>query len=142
MEHSNPNGELRLFLKGAAEVVINKCDKVLMNGKVVPIDDEIRRSLFDANDNFAGLGERVLAFAKADLDPSHYKKSSYRFNIKDWMNFEEKKKRGEKVEGEFPLNNLTFLGLVSLRDPPRKGVARSVNQCVSAGVKVIMVTGD
>lgn len=33
MDKSNPNGELRLFLKGAAEVVINKCDKILVNGK-------------------------------------------------------------------------------------------------------------
>lgn len=142
MEQSNPNGELRLFLKGAAEVVIQKCDKALINGNEVRIDEDMRRSLMGANDKFASLGERVLAFAKYDLDPNEYPKSSYKFNIKDWMNFEDKQARGEKVEGHFPLKNLTFLGLVSLRDPPRKGVAQSVNQCVSAGVKVIMVTGD
>lgn len=84
MDHSNPDGELRLFLKGAAEVVINKCDKVLMNGKAVPIDEEIKANLMAANDRFAGLGERVLAFAKYDLEPHKYPKSSYKFDIKNW----------------------------------------------------------
>ena len=40
------------------------------------------------------------------------------------------------------MQGMTFLGLVSLRDPPRKGVATSVNDCRSAGIKVVMVTGD
>jgi sodium/potassium-transporting ATPase subunit alpha len=46
------------------------------------------------------------------------------------------------IKGWFPMWNLTLVGLVSLNDPPRPGVAYSVEKCKLAGIKVIMVTGD
>lgn len=50
MEPSNPDGTLRLFLKGAAEVVASKCDKVLINGRAVPMDEDRKREIQKYND--------------------------------------------------------------------------------------------
>ena len=50
--------------------------------------------------------------------------------------------RNENIPGWFPMFNLTLVGLVSLNDPPRPGVANAVKVCQLAGIKVIMVTGD
>ena len=70
----------------------------------------------------------MLAFARVYLDPSEYPKD-FKFNMK-------------KGEYNFPMENLCFIGLVSLNDPPRMYVDYSVDKCRGAGIKVIMVTGD
>jgi sodium/potassium-transporting ATPase subunit alpha len=82
----------------------------------------------DANKELAALGERVLAFANCYLDPSQYPKD-FQFNM-------------NPDSPNFPMDNLTFVGLISLNDPPRIGVDNSVYKCREAGIKVIMVTGD
>jgi sodium/potassium-transporting ATPase subunit alpha len=69
-----------------------------------------------------------LAFATLDLPIESYPED-YPFD----PNAEEK---------NFPMDNLNFIGIMSLNDPPRVGVERSVLQCKEAGIKVIMVTGD
>merc|ERR1719283_579431 len=73
-----------------------------------------------------GLGERVLGFC-------------------DFMLPEEKYPEGYPFDGDdvnFPLEGLRFVGLMSMIDPPRATVPDAVNKCRSAGIKVIMVTGD
>merc|ERR1719229_628968 len=73
-----------------------------------------------------GLGERVLGFC-------------------DFMLPEDKYPRGYPFDPDppnFPLENLCFVGLMSMIDPPRAAVPDAVNKCRSAGIKVIMVTGD
>jgi len=92
------------------------------------------------------MGERVLAFARCSLPASKYPKDSYKFDMVTW------KKWGlavpqtvsdyENETGSFPLHDLCLIGLISLNDPPRVKVDLSVNKCRSAGIKVIMVTGD
>ena len=81
------------------------------------------------NKRFAKNGERVLGFAKMHLPKSQFPKG-YHFQLKNADAY------------NFPLDDLTFVGLISLTDPPRDAVPDSVMKCITAGVKVIMVTGD
>jgi len=73
-----------------------------------------------------GLGERVIGFCDYKMPIDKYPKG-YPF---------------DSEQGNFPLDNLRFLGLVSMIDPPRAAVPDAVAKCRSAGIKVIMVTGD
>ena len=72
------------------------------------------------------LGERVLGFAEFFLDAKAFP-PGFAFDTEDV---------------NFPLEGLTFLGLMSMIDPPRAAVPDAVAKCRSAGIKVIMVTGD
>merc|ERR1711890_38267 len=73
-----------------------------------------------------GLGERVLGFCDFMLPENQFPKN-YPFN---------------PDEENFPLTGLRFVGLMSMIDPPRSAVPDAVSKCRSAGIKVIMVTGD
>ena len=96
-----------------------------------------------ANESLGKLGERVLALARYNLEPSIYTKSlSYEFDVKTWKQWKDVKSRDSNIPGWFPMFGLTLVGLISLNDPPRPRVDQSVLTCKGAGVKVIMVTGD
>lgn len=114
-----------LVLKGAPERVLAKCDKILMHGRPQPLTPEIRQAYQKSYEQLGGYGERVLGFAYNDL--TGYS-NDYPFST--------------KPETNFPVDNLTFVGLVSLIDPPREGVKEAVAKCKSGGIQVYMVTGD
>ena len=90
------------------------------------------------------MGERVLAFAQIELDPEFFSKKApgYPFDVKNWKKWKDVRERDATIPGWFPMFNLTLVGIVSLNDPPRHSVDRSVEKCRQAGIKVIMVTGD
>merc|ERR1712242_656627 len=93
-------------------------------------------------------GERVLAFAKRDLETDIYNKgetpedSGYPFDVKTWKSWNDLREYSPATQGWFPMWDFTLVGLVSLNDPPRPKVDVSVQKCKNAGIKVIMVTGD
>ena len=97
----------------------------------MPIGDREIKRFMDANKKFAKNGERVLGFAMRHLPRDKFPKG-HSFNVKspDTYDFKEE------------LESLCFVGLISLTDPPREAVPDSVMKCLTAGVKVIMVTGD
>jgi magnesium-transporting ATPase (P-type) len=137
-------GGLTIFLKGAPDRVTKRCSKILINGEEVDFNEEHQAAVEKANKDFAALGERVLGFARLRLDDPKYT-SDYQFDVKAW------KAWGLKaggvadyadIEGSFPVHDLCLVGIVSLNDPPRTNVDLSVSKCRSAGIKVIMVTGD
>jgi magnesium-transporting ATPase (P-type) len=76
------------------------------------------------------MGERVLAFARCELDPKIYtKEPAYQFDVKTWKSWMDVKERDEKIPGWFPMHNLTLVGIVSLNDPPRPAVPHAVKLC-------------
>lgn len=134
---------LMVVLKGAPERVLNRCSKILIRGEEREFDAEFREEVNLANESFGKMGERVLAFARMQLDPRVFTKSpAYPFDHKNWNNWAGVQENDPSVKGWFPMWNLTLVGIVSLNDPPRNKVAYSVMKCRNAGIKVIMVTGD
>lgn len=116
-----------LMVKGAPERVLNMCSNVLVKGKLVNMD-EVRDQCEKLNETLARRGERVLAMAQLMLDRSTYP-PGFVFDA-------------ESEKPNFPIENLTLVGMVSLIDPPRMSVKPSIAQCNTAGIKIFMITGD
>jgi sodium/potassium-transporting ATPase subunit alpha len=139
----NKKDGLMLIMKGAPERILNRCSKILVNGEERDFDEDAKREVNEANDQLGKLGERVLAFARYELEPEIYTKNpGYEFDVKNWKSWKDVQSRDSSIHGWFPMYNLTLVGLVSLNDPPRPGVDLAVEKCRHAGIKVIMVTGD
>jgi len=140
------NKHLCVYMKGAPERILVRCSKILVGGQEVEFTQDLRDEVSKANADFGKLGERVLAFARCRLDGSKYGKTDYPFDVKTWkewgMNPKQSASDYASTQGSFPMHDLTLVGVVSLNDPPRPKVDLSVNKCRSAGIKVIMVTGD
>ena len=117
-----------LIMKGAPERIWGRCDKIMINGEAREITDYWTKKFEEANATLGKNGERVLAFANIYLKAKEYKRDSH-FIMKE-------------EEKNYPMEGLTFIGLVALNDPPRVYVDQSVAKCRRAGIKVIMVTGD
>ena len=114
------------MMKGAPEIILARCKTYLHNGREKEIDDEFRDEYQQAYERFAFMGERVLGFAyKPFAGPERDDFSAIK-----------------KDDGPLPKQDLCFLGLISLVDPPRDGVAEAVARCRSASIRVTMVTGD
>lgn len=119
---------LLLVMKGAPEVILGRCDTILVNGKEEPMNEAWCKKFDKAYKTLGNMGERVLGFCDFRLPLEKYNQH-YKWDH-DNIDFLEK-------EGGF-----RFVGLISLIDPPRETVPDAVRSCRSAGIKVIMVTGD
>jgi len=118
-----------LVMKGAPERILDRCSTILINGEEKPLDKEQTDAYNQAYDELGGLGERVLGFCHYYLPADQFPKD-FQFDP------------DAEPEPNFPLNGLCFVGLMSMIDPPRAAVPDAVSKCRSAGIKVIMVTGD
>merc|ERR1711931_222868 len=121
-----------LVMKGAPERILDRCSTILLNGEEVPLDKEKTDAYNQAYDELGGLGERVLGFC-------HYYLPADQFPV--GFKFDPEANSTGDPEN-FPLKDLCFVGLMSMIDPPRAAVPDAVSKCRSAGIKVIMVTGD
>merc|ERR1712180_288184 len=124
-EDPNDNRYL-LVMKGAPERILERCSTIVIDGREMPLSQEWKNAFETAYMELGGLGERVLGFCDFMLDEKQFPKN-YPFDP-DTENF--------------PLTGLRFVGLMSMIDPPRAAVPDAVSKCRSAGIKVIMVTGD
>lgn len=115
-----------LVMKGAPERILSKCSTILLNGEEMELTSELKDDFEKAYLELGGMGERVLGFCDLPLDINKFPKG-YNFDSEN---------------PNFPLENLRFIGLVSMIDPPRAAVPDAVSKCRSAGIKVVMVTGD
>ena len=106
------------YMKGAPEIVLEKCTQVLINGKVQKLDTEIRNRLLKVTEAMALQALRNLGFAYRELP-------------KDIDTID------DKIE-----HNFTFVGIMGMIDPPREEVKDAIYMCKQAGIRVVMITGD
>jgi len=118
--------EYLIAMKGAPERILDLCSTIFINGEEKPLDQHWRDRFQRAYEELGGMGERVLGFCDFRLSTNEFPRG-FPF---------------DSDEVNFPLKNLRFVGLMSMIDPPRAAVPDAVMKCRSAGIKVIMVTGD
>ncbi|MQM03489.1 hypothetical protein Taro_036272 [Colocasia esculenta] len=114
-----PGGQLRAHCKGASEIVLSMCDKVMdAAGNVVPLDEATKKHLDNTIESFASEALRTLCLAYVEVDSSY------------------------SVKEQIPTEKYICVGIVGIKDPVRPGVRESVAICRAAGITVRMVTGD
>ncbi|XP_024182554.1 calcium-transporting ATPase 4, plasma membrane-type [Rosa chinensis] len=108
----------RAFCKGASEIILGMCDKVVnTDGEAMPLSEEQRKKISDVINGFACEALRTLCIAFKDIeDPSSAK--------------------------SIPEDKYTLIAVVGIKDPVRPGVREAVKTCLDAGITVRMVTGD
>jgi Ca2+-transporting ATPase len=105
---------LVIYTKGAPDVIVQKCTHMHRGGESVSLDESLRQRIMQQNDRYAAQAMRVLAFAYRTIDSQE----------------------------EFVEENLVFIGLQAMIDPPRSEVVDAVQKAYQAGIRVIMITGD
>lgn len=110
------NGHLFALIKGAGESVLPLCTTLRLNGAIVHLDSATNAELAEQLRGMATKGLRVIALAYKELK--------------------------EFQTGNIPEHGLTFAGFMGMEDPPRPEVPLALQQCRSAGIRVIMITGD
>lgn len=118
----------KLLVKGAPESILERCTHALVgqDGKRVSLNQKHTDLLTEEIDLFGKRGLRVMAFAVVD----------------DVFGNEAFKTAKSTKEYAALEQNMTLIGLVGMLDPPRPEVAASIRDCKSAGIRVIMITGD
>ncbi|MFC1691435.1 calcium-translocating P-type ATPase, SERCA-type [Nanoarchaeota archaeon] len=104
------------YVKGAPDMILEECTQISINGRVTKLSDEYRKGILEQNEKFANKALRVLGFAYRELDE--------KYNV-------------EEVE-----NELVFVGLQAMIDPPREEVKEAIVKCRDAGINTVMITGD
>jgi Ca2+-transporting ATPase len=114
--HRNLEGYISIT-KGAPDILINKCSKILENGKIEEMTEDKRNLIKKENEKMANEALRVIAVSYRKMD--YFQKLT--FDLEE---------------------NMIFVGLIGMIDPPRKGVKEAVETCKKAGIKTVMITGD
>ena len=109
------HGEPTILTKGAVDVLLDRCTQIRIKDEVRPITDEDKAAITAQNSDFSENGLRVLAFAYKESDEVLSTETEY---------------------------NFTFLGLISMIDPPRTESIQAVADARSAGIRTVMITGD
>ncbi|MBI2372337.1 MAG: HAD-IC family P-type ATPase, partial [Deltaproteobacteria bacterium] len=118
--HRSPEGEELAFVKGAPELLLERCTHALREGAVVPLTEADRQAVLQANEAMARDALRVLGVARRPYAMP----------------------AGGELEAEAVERDLTFLGLLGMIDPPREEVREAIRACRRAGIRPVMVTGD
>ena len=114
------DGGLIAFTKGAPDVVLDLCDRVLLQGRIEPLPDDLRRRIAVANETMASRALRVIGVACRFADEAEI----------------------EHPTAEVFERELIFIGLLGMIDPPRPEVADAIETARRAGVRTVMITGD
>lgn len=110
----NQNQECIMWTKGAIDSILDRCDSIVIENKILPLTQEKKEQILTANNEMSDKALRVLAFAYKDI----------------------------KSEEEFKEEKLIFIGLLGMIDPPREEIKSAVKKCRRAGMRPVMITGD
>ncbi|GAB4516316.1 MAG: cation-translocating P-type ATPase [Anaerolineae bacterium] len=114
-KHNTP---LIAFSKGAVDGLMEICNRVWLDGEIVPLTNEVRERIIRQNDTLAAQGLRVLGVTLKPVDTLP---------------------TGNPENAEF---DLVFVGMIGMIDPPRAEVKDAVQRCLTAGIRPVMITGD
>ncbi|MCI5642964.1 MAG: calcium-translocating P-type ATPase, SERCA-type [Peptoniphilus sp.] len=117
--HDKIFDEITSFTKGAPDVVLDRCSKILIGGEEVELDDKLKKEVLDKNSEFARSALRCLGYA--------YRKH---------------KTLPSELTSEVVEKDMVFVGLTGMIDPSRPEVKDAIKECRSAGIRPIMITGD
>lgn len=112
-------GEIFVFTKGAPDMIIDKCNRIMSAKGIIKLDELTRRSITKINDGMANNALRVMGLAYRKLETGSYSPNT------------------RNIESD-----LIFVGLMGMIDPPRKEAVEAVQKCKLAGIKPVMITGD
>jgi Ca2+-transporting ATPase len=112
-------GQYYVIAKGAPDVLLQRSDSIYLHQESVSIDNNTEKHIHEAIDNFSSKALRTLAVAYKAIEPDHLQLTQ------------------DEYESGF-----TFLGIHGIMDPPRKEVPEAIEECRTAGIRTIMITGD
>ncbi len=112
-----PSGEVLVFAKGAPEVILNKCKRIMIADRERDMAFDDKNHILNECSKMTGQALRVMAFAYRVIEPRQAK--------------------SDKLEQDF-----VFVGLAGMTDPPRKEAGEAVARCHKAGIRTVMITGD
>ena len=116
--HTMPDGRLMAFMKGAPEVVLDRCASFQRGASEVPLDSAERSQLLTVNESMAKDALRVLGIACKELP------------------------RQDSYSDEFVEKDMVFLGYAGMMDPPREEAVEAVKVCRQVSIRPVMITGD
>ncbi|HEY3361794.1 MAG TPA: cation-transporting P-type ATPase, partial [Methanosarcina sp.] len=108
-----PEGNLEIYLKGAPEVVVKMCSSSMDSGEIRKLNETEQQELLDRHLSLAKKGERIIALAYRQTE-----------ELKEYT------------------DDFIFLGFIGIVDPPRPEAREAIAKCHTAGIKVVMITGD
>jgi len=120
--YSKKYNQITVFTKGASEIIIPLCTKIMQNQSIIDFKDSDKQKFLSEINFYESKGYRILSLA--------YKIMT------------ELPTKNQSNSREFVESDLIYLGYVTIIDPPRQYVKESVHQCYDAGINVVMITGD
>jgi Ca2+-transporting ATPase len=112
-------GKVVGFTKGAPDIIIKRCSHIVLEGKIIPLSDDLRKKALEANSTYAKQALRVLAYAYREYD-----------------------ELPEEITTENNEVDMIFIGLTGMIDPPRPEAREAIKLCKEAGINTVMITGD
>lgn len=113
------DGKTASFTKGAPDIVINRCNKIALNGEILDFTNDLKNRVLQVNRDFAKSALRVLSVA-----------------YKIWDSVP------ERINPDIVETDMIFIGLVGMIDPARPEVKDAIKECKEAGIETVMITGD
>lgn len=119
--YQDKQGQLSAYVKGAPDVMLELCTHIYRDGRIVPLSENTKQDILKQNSEMAKGALRVLALAYRAIDGR----------------LSDEELQEEKIEQQ-----LVFLGLAGMIDPPRASAIQAIQACRRAGIRTVMITGD